>query len=330
MSIIISQTELMTRPITGTSWNYVLNKAKSTWPAPNAMDQNNKTGSLALAAGLVFARTGDAAMKTKARNAIIAWTKTFKTGLTNGVLSIGRQTASYVMTADLIGLDGADKTALQTFLRKILTDKVGTHSRWNTIKGCHEDSDNNWGGWAGSARIAADIYLGDTTDLARAEKVVRGFLGERAAYTGFKGQGSKNPALNAATKSWACDPSPTGYVPTNGACTGKSGAFPSDIQRDNAKYPTIGSSGKQYQNETLAGYMLAVELLFQNGYSSIWVAGNNAMKRVGDFMTTKTLWNPGSVQYHIPWLLNKRLGTSYPKKPAQYGRSFGYTDWLYG
>jgi hypothetical protein len=90
-----------------------------------------------------------------------------------------------------------------------------------------------------------------------------------------------------------------------------------------------------YSLETLAGYTLQVELLYRNGYPHIYEFRTQAIKRMGDFITRSEDaggpgWNPGRVQTHIPWLLNRRYGTSYPTVPAQYGRSVGFTDWLYG
>ena len=44
---------------------------------------------------------------------------------------------------------------------------------------------NNWGTHAGARRVAADLYLGDVTDLADAARVLQGCLGDRASYAGF-------------------------------------------------------------------------------------------------------------------------------------------------
>lgn len=302
--------------------------AAGAWPAPELDEQDSRVNVQALAAALVYARTGNTTYRTKARNAIMAMIPTYDLDRDSG-LGPARQIAGWVLAADLIELSGNDDLAFRALLKRALTRPIGTHSRWGgSLKICHEDSDNNWGGWCGASRIAAAIYLGDTAELDRARLVFRGFLGDRGAYSGFKGQGDKNGALNDRARSWACDASPTGYVPTNPNCSAaKSGAFPSDISRDNGTFPTIGSSGRQYQSETTAGMVLQAELLYQQDYSAAW---DGRLLRVAAFDRANGAWNLGTVQYHWPWLINARLGQDYPTVPAQYGRSLGFTDWLYG
>jgi hypothetical protein len=90
-----------------------------------------------------------------------------------------------------------------------------------------------------------------------------------------------------------------------------------------------------YTLETLAGYLLQVELLYRNGYPEMYDVQSQAIRRIADFVSRTEAaggpgWNPGRVQNHIPWLLNARYDTTYPTVPAEYGRSFGFTDWLYG
>jgi Alginate lyase len=329
--VLLSSSRLLSLPTSGGAWDRMVSVARGAWDGRDLQNQNSKNGVQALAAALVFARTGDSAMRDKARDAVMGAIGTWQPITTNGALSIGRQLPAYVMVADLVELSGGDESAFRSFLGSMLTQRLGTHARWYSLRSTHEDSDNNWGGWAGAARIAAAIYLGNSGELAQAERVYRGFLGDRGAYTGFRGQGSENSALNSAIRSWACDGSATSYVPTNSACgSGKSGAFPADVQRDLATYPNVGSSGSQYQSETTAGMVLQAELLYQNGYAGAWTSANNALARIAAFNRSIGAWNLGSVQHHWPWLINRRLGTNYPTVAAGYGRSLGYTDWLYG
>ncbi len=90
-----------------------------------------------------------------------------------------------------------------------------------------------------------------------------------------------------------------------------------------------------YTHETLAGYILQAELLYRNGFDDIYEVRSQALRRMADLISRSEAaggpgWNQGRVQYHIPWLLNRRYGTNYPTVAARYGRSFGFTDWLYG
>jgi hypothetical protein len=247
-----------------------------------------------------------------------------------------RQTAGWVLAADFIDLDGADDEAFRAFLGALMANRTGTHERWGSIVAAHDDSPNNWGAWAGAARIAVSLYLG--TDLGPAANTVRGFLGDRSYWSGFREQKGDPGDLSVAA--WACDPSPRGFVPVNGPCTrdgiNLDGAVPADISRGSEAPPTPPSrTGVMYTHEALAGYLLQVELLYRNGYPNMYDFQSQALRRMGEFLSRSGEaggpgWNPGQMQYHIPWLLNRRYGTSFPTVPAEYGRSLGFTDWLYG
>lgn len=328
--LLMPGSEVMALPTSGRAWDYLVHTANGSWPPPDFRDQDNQTGTLAFGAALVYARTGDEAMRAKARDAIMAVIPTFRdSGLGPGLGPL-RQTGGWVLAADLAGLDGEDDAAFRAFLQRVLSDRTGTHSRWNHVVAAHDDSANNWGAWAGAARISALLYLDESLDAA--VNTFRGFLGDRDAWSGFL-----RPGLAAE---WACDPSPSRFTPVNGDCQRSGidldGAVVADISRGSERlvWPPA-TNGIMYTHETIAGYMLQAELLYRNGYPEIWTFENDALRRMADVISRSEGdggpgWNPGRVQLHIPWLLNARYGTSYPTEPAEYGRSFGFTDWLYG
>jgi hypothetical protein len=323
--LLLSRSQLMALPTSGSAWSYIVNVAHSAWPAPELDDQDSKTNVQALAAALVYARTGDTAMRAKARAALDAMLPTYNLSQDAG-LGPARQIAGWVLVADFIGLGGADDDAFRALLRRALTQPIGTHSRWGgSLTICQEDSDNNWGAWCAASRIAAALYLGDSSQLDQANRVLRGFLGDRNSWSRFRGEGSENTALTSSTRSWSCDASADAYVPTNPDCGDRGGAFPADAGRSGS-YRTLDG---MYQSETTAGVVLATELLYQNGYSGAW-SFRGALARIARFDYGHGAWNLGRVQDHWPWLVNRRLGTSYPTVAARYGRSLGYTDWLYG
>ena len=323
--LLLPRRELMALPTSGQAWRYVREVAASAWEAPELHDQDNRTNVKALAAALVYARTGDAAMRAKAREALLEMLPTYDLPM-DGALGPARQIAGWVLVADFIGLDGAADDAFRGLLRRALTHPIGTHPRWGgSLAACQEDADNNWGAWCSASRIAAALYLRDATVLARSERVFRGFLGDRGAWSHFKGQGTKNGILTAATRSWSCNDAPNVYVPTNPSCGDRSGAFPGDASRS-GPYTTLNA---MYQSETTAAVVLSTELLYQNGYGRAW-SFRGALARIAKFDATHGAWNLGFVQRNWPWLINRRLGTHYPTLPARYGRSLGYTDWLYG
>jgi hypothetical protein len=311
--------------------------AAASWPTVTLADQSNKADVYALAGGLVYARTGDTAYRTKvvaALQALQAWSGSVDS------LAMMRQFGGWAMAADLVDYREA---SFVTYLSAMRTravndpDGEGDHSRWPTIVRTHEDSSNNYGAFAGASRIAISAYLGDTADLARAAQVLQGFLGDRSAYASFRGQTGDN--LYADEKTWACDASTSGFVPINDACSRSGidldGAIVSDIYRGGPLQLPALDPGVPYTLESFQGLIVQTELLSRNGYPGAWGWSNAALRRAAGFVTRQgqaggSGWNYSSVNYHVPWLLNARYGLGLPTRAAGHGRMFGFTDWLYG
>ena len=331
----MSRAEVQALPTSGPAWDYIVATARSRWPRPNFNDQDSQTNTLALAAALVYARTGDESMRAKARAAIMAVIPTFDPANLRDGLGPLRQTAGWVLAADFIDLDGEDEPVFRAFLERVLTERTGRHSRWHGVVATHNDSSNNWGAWAGAAQIAAALYLGQ--DITDAANTFRGFLGDRRAWSQFHGQADPIPSPAA---DWACESGQRGFTPVNGPCLkagiNLDGTVPTDISREGRRLAWPPSeTGIMYTLETLAGYSLQAEFLHRNGYADSWEVQAQALRRMADVVSRSEAaggpgWNPGRVQCHVPWLLNARYGTDYPTVPAQYGRAFGFTDWLYG
>jgi hypothetical protein len=325
----MSRDALMALPTRGRAWNALVAVADAPFGRPNLRDQDTKHGVSALAAALVYARTGDTAYRRKARDAIMSAIGTEKRGANNAMLALGRQLGSYVLAADFIDLSGGDDAEFREWLTDIRTRNLGGHGRWQTLKGTHEDAPNNWGSFAGASRIAASLYLGDQEDVARAARVLRGFLGERDMHKAFQ------PAEGA--RSWACDPAE--YTPLNPPCEkggiNLDGAIVRDIDRGgNRKWPP-GRIGIGYTLESLQGLVVQAELLTVNGYGDVWSWSDHALRRAADFVTRSgqaggRTWNNSEISHYVPWLLNARYGLDLPTRPAGIGRVFGFTDWLYG
>ena len=325
--LITSAAELATKPTSGTAWLAMKSVADGALGTPNLKDQNNQTTVRALAAALVYARTGIATYRSKVHTVIMAAIGTESPPDYNNVLGLGRNLAPLVMAADLIRLRdyGTDDATFRKWLSAVRTKDVGGHSRWYTLTGTHEDSPNNWGAFAGASRIAASLYLGDTADVDRAARVFRGFIGDRSAWSSFQ-----SPYPDALT--WSCTTAST-FTPVNGPCTKSGhnldGAIPMDVDRAGAFTWPPGSMGQMYMGETLQGLIVQAELLRRAGYDSYdWE--NQALKRIARFVSSYDGWNLAMVTRHVPWVLNARYGLSIPTLPAGYGRAFGYTDWLFG
>ncbi len=331
--ILMPRSELLARPISGTAWANLKNVADGGLGSANACDIDSDHHLRTLAAALVFARTGSAAYGTKARAGVMAGMASQNDGCSQAVLSLGRQLTAYVLAADFAALSGANETQFRAWLTAIRAKNIGGHSTWNSLARTQKTSANNWGAYAGASRIAASLYLGDTADVAAAVRVTRGFLGERAQYAGFTHN------LESDDLSWSCSGSQATYTPVNPACTKSGvnidGGIVADISRGGSlKWPPQ-STGIQYQLESIQGLGLQVELLYRNGYANAWSWSSSALKRMAGLVTRSgaaggTGWNKTNTSRQMPWLLNKRYGTSIPTATSGMGRGIGFTDWLYG
>jgi hypothetical protein len=289
----------------------------------NLSDQDNDHGVRVLAVALVYARTSDEAYGQRARAEILRAVGTERPGKNNSVLALARQLGAYVLAADLAGLSGPDAERFRSWLSAIRTQDLGGHGRWTQLSATHADSANNWGAFAGASRIAADLYLGDLTDLGQAALVLQGFLGDRTAWSGFQ------PVEDSAD--WACDPQ--AYTPVDPPCMLEGidvdGAIVRDISRGGHLGWPPGRDGILYTGESLQGLVVQAELLRAAG-TDPWSWSDRALFRAAGLLTRANGWNATEVGYHLPWVFNARYGLTIPTKPAGLGRLFGYTDWLYG
>jgi hypothetical protein len=327
--LLMSRADLAALPTSGPAWDAMLAIADASPGEPDLSDQDARHGVNTLAAALVYARTGEARYREHARSEIMDAIGTERSGADNSILALGRQLGAYVLAADFIGLDGTDDERFRRWLRDIRTDELGGHGRWRALSDTHEDSANNWGAFAGASRLAASLYLDDTSDVERAARVLRGFLGDRSAWARFQ------PVEDSAD--WACNA--RRYTPINPPCARDGidldGAIVRDISRGgNLDWPP-GEAGIRYTLEAFQGLVLQTELLYQNGHEDAWDWSDAALRRAAALVSASGAaggdsWNGTEPNRHVPWILNARYGLDLPTRPAGIGRVFGYTDWLYG
>jgi len=156
----ISSSELMSLPTSGTSWDKIRTAAYGSWGTADLKDQNNKHAINTLAGALVYARTGDTALRSKVRDAILAAKRSLDESAewqtANGVLAAGRQIGAYAISADLINLKSYDAGAdneFRTWLGPIRTTDIGTHARWKNIRYTCENATGNWDAFACRAEL---------------------------------------------------------------------------------------------------------------------------------------------------------------------------------
>ncbi|MGZ6642076.1 MAG: hypothetical protein ACXVFT_09595, partial [Solirubrobacteraceae bacterium] len=211
----------------------------------------------------------------------------------------------------------------RAWLTKVRTERLAPSDN-PTLVATHELRPNNWGTHAGASRIAADIYLGDTRDLARAAAVFKGWLGDRHAYHGFR----------FGALSWQGNPkAPVGVDPAGATRDGQpvDGALPDDMRRGcGLRFPPCPTL---YPWEAMQGAVVQAELLSRQGYDA-WSWGHQALRRAAALLFGLSRrygaqeWGAPAGDAWIPWLLNARYGTHFPMSaPAAPGKGMGFTDW---
>lgn len=312
-TILIDRATLMSLPMSGTAW--VALKARADLPvgSPNLSNQDDPNDVTALAKALVYARTGVVRYRTETITMLQAAVGTEYPG---DALGIARGVAPLVLAADLAGWRDP---AWMSWLSKLRT--WANPDRAFTLISMHEKRPNNWGAHAGAGRIATDLYLGDMTDLARAAKVFKGYLGDRTSYASF---------TYGDDLSWQANRlAPVGInaMGTSVAGVTMDGIMPDDMRRGGSS-PVVGDLGQSYTWEALQGTVLQAELLSRNGYPA-WDWQNRAILRA--FTRIHVLGYPaaGDDRWQ-PWLVNRRYGTSFAAPTSTTaGKSFGYADWLF-
>jgi hypothetical protein len=314
----MSATDIARLPASGTAWTALKSRADGSAASPDISNQDDGTDLVVFAKALVYARTGTTSYRTAAYQAIKAAVGTEAGGRT---LALGRNLPGYVLAADLIGLSSLDPTFDTNVFRPWLRGLLSATLDGRTLRSTHEDRPNNWGTHAGAARAAIAGYLGDTAEMARTATVFRGWLGDRSAYAGF----------SWGDLSWQCDATkPVGINPAGCTKNGVAidGALPDDMRRGASyQWPPVFTG---YAWEALQGAVLQAELLRRAGYDT-WNWSDRALLRATRFLYDRAGWPAEGDDEWQPWLIDRRYGTSYRSAaPANVGKNFGYTDWLYG
>ncbi|MEM7203886.1 MAG: alginate lyase family protein [Planctomycetota bacterium] len=302
----------------GPAWDNVFAAAQNDTSNPNISNQDDNVDVDTLAKALVYRRTGDQRYRQEVIDTCMA---AMGTELGGRTLALGRNLLSYVLAADLVGLPSAEDQRFRTWLRSLLDLPLSGR----TLRSTHEDRPNNWGTHAGASRIAVALYLGDQSELDAAALVLRGFLGDRDAYSDFK----------YGDLSWQADPrAPVGINPPESQLLGRDvdGVIPDDQRRGGSfdwKPPK-----ENYVYECLQGAILQAHLLYRRGYDA-WNWEDQALRRAYRWLHTPHFTSGGSYPAQgddqwQPWLVNFFYGAQLPAQtPARHGKNVGWTDWLF-
>jgi len=306
-----SAAELAARPTSGPAWTALLAAAHA--PAtPNLANQDDMADVRVMARGLVFARTGDAAMRAEVVAACEA-----VVGTEGGAraLALGRNLIGYVIGADLVGHRSDRFVAWLRAVRNHVSTEAGS------IIQCHEDRPNNWGTHCGASRAAIAAYLDDKTDFGRCAMVFKGWLGDRAAYAGFS-YGDLWWQANAAA--------PVGINPKGTMIQGHSvdGVLPDDQRRSG---PFAWPPPKQnYVYEALQGAIAQAVVLSRRGFD-VWNWSDKALLRAFTWLHSQAGFPAAGDDTWEPWIVNKAYGARFPAPlPSSPGKNVGFTCFTHG
>jgi hypothetical protein len=337
--IWMSRKELLRLPMSGAAWERMKATADGRLGRPDIADKDSNHDAKTLAIALVYARTGDSSYRRKAADAIASVIGTEEGGRT---LELGRNLLSYVIAADLIDFrayDRAREAHFRKWLRAVRHEPLGPGGP--TLIRTAEGSASNWGGMAGASRVAVAAYLGDGRDIARAAKVMKGWLGDRSAYRGIPGPRFGPEDFGKGFRfggydddlSWQADPSkPVGVNPKGATKDGHSidGALPDDMRRGGPfQWPPRYTL---YAREALGAYVALAELLYRQSYD-VYTWEDRALLRATRFLFDldrqfpgRGWWEPGVPAY---WIINYRYDTSFPVGANESGRPIRWTDWTH-
>jgi hypothetical protein len=315
--ILLSREEIAELPASGAAWNYLKSKADASWTTPDLDDQDDEDNVRVLARALVGVRVGLGTTAGAAYRDSVIKSCMACIGTEGGrTLALGRELGAYVIAADLVGLPSDKEATFKSYLSSVRRKELDG----KTLISTHEDRPNNWGTICGFTRIAIAAYLNDTADLARAAKVFKGYLGDRASYSGF----------DYGDLDWQSHPStPRGINPVGATISGHNvdGGLPEELRR--AGGFTWPPPKENYIYTGLEGALLQAWILERFGYPDVWTWESSALKRAFVWLHAICNFPAEGNDVWQPWVINQVYGTTYPKNetPADLSRAIIGADW---
>jgi hypothetical protein len=328
--IWLTRAEVRRLPMTGPGWENVLYAANAALEHPQVSDPNSLHDTSTLAVALVAVRTGDRRYTRKAADAIDAAIGTEHAPSPSGSrhLPICRNATAYVIAADLIDLGGygaARNRRFREWLRALRDDyHVGEDPTWLI----HETRPNNHGTMCGAARAAISRYLGDDADLARTAQVLKGWMGDRDAFSFHE-----YPPHSGSYIADSSHPRPVNPAGAEKDGHTVDGLLPAEHARcGEFHWPPCYTF---YPWGGLAGVLVTAEILRRAGYADVFDWQHKALLRAYTRLYDLSKLDPrwweeaasGDDSWQ-PWLVNRIYKTHFPAvTPTTPGRNMGWTDW---
>lgn len=310
----VNAQEISLLPVSGVAWDNLVDDADALGPI-NVGNQDEDDDSRAMAAALVWKRTGEESYRAAVQSALLGAIGTHTNA--SDSLSLSRNLCALAIAAELIDWSPNEAEApFKTWLSDVRTYSVSGR----TLISTHEDRPNNWHTHAGASRIAIDIYIDDQEDLAAAANVFHGWLGDRDSYAGFE----------YGDLCWQADSAqPVGINPVGAMLAGVNvdGVLPDDQRRSGLCPPSI--TCENYVWEALQGAVAEAHLLQRKGFDS-WNWENKALMRAVVWLYDVANCSATGNDTWIPWIINATYGTSFSTiTPTEHGRAVGWADWTH-
>lgn len=316
LGVWMTQAEIKSLPTTGAAWQGLVSAANKS-SNPNLADQNSNDDQYTLAKALVGFRTGNETLMAQARDHIM---RAIGTESGSETLALGRNLASYVIAADIVGLSSSDDSTFRSFLSTVIRKNLAGRTLISTF----EQRPNNWGTMAGGSLAAVAVYLKDDTLLTRVAQVYKGWLGDRGSYAGFK----------YGDLSWQANrSSPVGINPLgsklliNGVYRSVDGALPEELRRGGGLQWPPKKTGYVY--EALQGAIVTAEILHKRGFD-VYNWQDKALLRAYTWVNNVAGWKAEGDDLWQINIVNKRYGTNFAtSQTANHGKIMGWTSWTH-
>lgn len=311
--IWINASEIAARPTTGKAWDAMKAAALKSWGTPTIADQSSTDDTNTLAGAIIAVRLNDDALRSKVRDHLAALVASHPY---DRVLGLARQLPSYVIAADLVGLEPSARLGFEAFLREAMSHQMEGHSGGTDLRSTARRSPNNWGTMSRAAMAAAAVYLGDYTDLAVLADTQRAWLGE-----------SVPNELRFSSTTWHSGVQPAGVNPVGAVRDGHplDGVQPED-QRRTGGYTWAAPKGS-YPHEALQGAVLASVILDRAG-ALPFDAGDDALIRAEAWLSGPGANPPSGDDRNTPYMLN-RYGASFATGSTSAAKNIAWADWAY-
>lgn len=331
-SLGMSRDYLMSLPTSGTQWSQVLSQANDSYSILIG-DGNTDGSGNAVAGGLVYARTGDTAMRNKVNAALDTVQASNPADWWHAAAN--RKMIGWVQAAELVGrpvrTSGGALTAWGQFIQAQTTVTHGGPSRSGVMTRAAYGWDNNHGAAARQSLAAIQAVLGDTAGLAKSCRHMEAFLAGKSrdgsvTFVASTSPGSNQMGWSDEAASWYVSGNLAGIGPVGNGL--RSGAVASDTWRDGGTYPTIGSAGRDHY---IAGNLMregaASGILNANGCQGIWQVGDSALLRGEEWIVANNITN-ASPHNGTLGLFNDAYGRNFGTATSRAESYAGQSHWL--